>query len=155
MWGTRTPEGVGVNSGACPTMRRPAGVHDWPVSLSVLIVDDERAFCAHADRLLGLRGFDVDGQAGDGAGAVRDGRWGPERRPPGWQHGWGCSVREHRREHLAHSAPASAPSGFVAGLHVDLAIAGGALLAAALASLAILHAGAQGNAACGKRQSSS
>ena len=38
---------------------------------SILIVDDESAFRAHADRLLSLRGFEVVGQAGDGAGAMR------------------------------------------------------------------------------------
>jgi DNA-binding NarL/FixJ family response regulator len=41
------------------------------MSLSVLIVDDESAFRAHAERLLSLRGFRVIGQAGDGAGAMR------------------------------------------------------------------------------------
>lgn len=41
------------------------------MSLSVLIVDDESAFRAHAGRLLALRGFEVAGHADDGAGAVR------------------------------------------------------------------------------------
>ncbi len=41
------------------------------MTASVLIVDDEGAFRAHARRLLSLRGFEVVGQAGDGADAMR------------------------------------------------------------------------------------
>ena len=39
--------------------------------MSVLIVDDEGAFRALAGRLLALQGFEVAGQAEDGAGALR------------------------------------------------------------------------------------
>jgi len=40
------------------------------MSTSVLIVDDESGFRAHAGRLLELRGFEVTGQADDGASAM-------------------------------------------------------------------------------------
>jgi len=41
------------------------------MTLSVLIVDDERSFRAHAGRLLAMRGLEVAGQAADGESAVR------------------------------------------------------------------------------------
>jgi DNA-binding NarL/FixJ family response regulator len=41
------------------------------MSLSILIVDDERVFRDSVGRLLSLRGFQIAGQAGDGAEAVR------------------------------------------------------------------------------------
>jgi DNA-binding NarL/FixJ family response regulator len=45
--------------------------HYVGVVTSVLIVDDERTFRAQAERLLELRGFEVAGQAGDGASAMQ------------------------------------------------------------------------------------
>ncbi len=41
------------------------------MAISVLIVDDESEFRTIAGRLLRLRGFEVAGQASDGAGALR------------------------------------------------------------------------------------
>jgi DNA-binding NarL/FixJ family response regulator len=39
--------------------------------MSVLVVDDESEFRAQVIRLLALRGFEIAGQADDGAGALR------------------------------------------------------------------------------------
>lgn len=52
---------------ACPSCPR----HDGPVARTVLIVDDHASFRAGARRLLEAEGYDVVGQAADGATALR------------------------------------------------------------------------------------
>ena len=68
-----------LSTGGCPTLRRvwvavwqwqPAGATIAAMSLTVLIVDDHPSCRATARALLEAEGFDVVGEAEDGAGAI-------------------------------------------------------------------------------------
>lgn len=75
---SRVPSSVGASPGTAD--RRDSGLarmvvsfalcDDFCVAVTVLIVDDHAAFRASARKLLELDGFDVVGEAADGAGAL-------------------------------------------------------------------------------------
>ena len=61
---------VRLRGAAARTARRPPVCHDLHVGLTVLIVDDHPSFRASARAMLESEGFDVVGEAADGAAAL-------------------------------------------------------------------------------------
>ncbi len=54
----------------CPVAIGPCGCDDFGVTLTAVIVDDHAGFRAMAAKLLADAGFEVVGEAGDGAAAL-------------------------------------------------------------------------------------
>jgi CheY-like chemotaxis protein len=64
------PESIGHELRVCPVAKRRALCDDLHVAVTVVIVDDHPSFRASARTLLELEGFEVVGEAADGAAAL-------------------------------------------------------------------------------------